>query len=50
MTCVMCSPWKRTFILAPMAFLTMFSPEGFDLNFKKYIICKKFHCSRQKHV
>jgi hypothetical protein len=37
----MCSPWKRTFTLAPLAFLTMFSLQGFDLNFKKKEICKK---------
>jgi hypothetical protein len=46
----MCSPWKRTFALAPMAFLTMFSPRGFDLNFKKNLICKKNQSSGQKHV
>jgi hypothetical protein len=28
MTRVMCSPWKRTFTLAPLAPLTMFSPWG----------------------
>jgi hypothetical protein len=26
MTCVMCSPWKRTFTLAPLVPLTMISP------------------------
>jgi hypothetical protein len=27
MTCVMYSPWKRTFTLVPLAPLTMFSPK-----------------------
>jgi len=26
MTCVMCSPWKRTFTLTPLVPLTIFSP------------------------
>jgi hypothetical protein len=27
MTCVICSPWKRAFTLAPLAPLTMISPQ-----------------------
>ncbi len=31
MTCVMCSPWKRTFTLAPLAPLTMQNDVSFHL-------------------
>jgi len=31
MTGVMCSPWKRTFTLVPLALLTMFSPSSITI-------------------
>jgi hypothetical protein len=31
MTCVMCSPWKMTITLAPLALLTMFSPSNITI-------------------
>jgi hypothetical protein len=42
MKCLMYSPWKRTFTLAPLAPLTVFSPTT------KFVIFKKIWC--KEHV